>query len=50
MRTAQPFAAGDSAGCGAGILDAAAALAALDQEIDRASGDQAEADGGADDG
>lgn len=49
-RTAQPFAAGDSAGCGAGILDAAAALAALDQEIDRASGDQAGADGGADDG
>lgn len=50
MRTAQPFAAGDAAGCGAGILDAAAALAALDQEIDRALGDQAEADGGADDG
>ncbi|HEY5712774.1 MAG TPA: S8 family serine peptidase [Allosphingosinicella sp.] len=50
MRTAQPFAAGDSRGCGAGILDAAAALAALDKEIDSAMGDQAEADGGADDG
>lgn len=46
MRTAQPFAAGDVAGCGAGILDAAAALAALDAEIDADS----EADGGADDG
>ena len=50
MRTAQPFAAGEARGCGAGILDAAAALAALDQEIDRALGDGAEADGGADDG
>ena len=50
MRTAQPFAAGDADGCGAGILDAAAALAALDQEIDRTLGDGAEADGGADDG
>ena len=50
MRTAQPFAAGAAPGCGAGILDAAAALAALDQDIDRALGDQAEADGGADDG
>jgi subtilisin family serine protease len=44
MRTAQPFAAGDAEGCGAGILDAAAALAALDAEA------EAEADGGADDG
>jgi subtilisin family serine protease len=50
MRTAQPFAAGDSNGCGSGILDAAAALAALDSEIDSALGNQAEADGGADDG
>ena len=50
MRTAQPFGAGDGHGCGAGILDAAAALAALDLEIDRALGDGDEADGGADDG
>jgi subtilisin family serine protease len=49
MRTVQPFAA-ETQGCGAGILDAAAALAALDTEINRASGDQGEADGGADDG
>ncbi|PSJ40835.1 S8 family peptidase [Allosphingosinicella deserti] len=50
MRTAQPFAAGRAEGCGAGILDAAAALAALDEEMDRALGDGAEAHGGADDG
>lgn len=51
MRSAQPFAAGvDTDGCGAGILDAAAALAALDRQIDRDLGDQTEADGGADDG
>jgi subtilisin family serine protease len=50
MRTAQPFAVAGQSGCGAGILDAAAALAALDEEIDSALGDQAEADGGADDG
>lgn len=50
MRTAQPFAAGDSTGCGAGILDAAAALAALDRELDDALEDGPEADGGADDG
>jgi subtilisin family serine protease len=50
MRTAQPFAAGDATGCGAGILDAAAALAALDREIDQALSDGPEADGGADDG
>lgn len=49
MRTAQPFAA-PTTGCGAGILDVAAALAALDLQIDRAVGDQADADGGADDG
>lgn len=49
MRTAQPFAAGDQAGCGTGVLDAAAALAALDQELDNALGSQTEADGGADD-
>jgi subtilisin family serine protease len=50
MRTAQPFSTGEQAGCGAGILDAAAALAALDNELDSALGNQAEADGGADDG
>lgn len=50
MRTAQPFAADGQAGCGTGILDAAAALAALDEEIDSVLGDQAGADGGADDG
>lgn len=50
MRTAQPFSAGEHAGCGTGILDAAAALAALDEELDSALGNQAEADGGADDG
>lgn len=50
MRTAQPFAAGDAAGCGAGILDSAAALNELDRQIDRALGTGAEADGGADDG
>lgn len=49
VRTAQPFAS-PSTGCGAGILDVAAALAALDIRIDRAVGDQADADGGADDG
>jgi hypothetical protein len=39
-------------GCGAGILDAAAALAALDQDIDRALGQPGDGDddGGADDG
>jgi subtilisin family serine protease len=50
MRTAQPFTAGEHAGCGTGVLDAAAALAALDEELDNALGNQAEADGGADDG
>jgi subtilisin family serine protease len=48
MRTAQPFSAGDQVGCGAGVLDAAAALAALDGELDSALGHQA--DGDADDG
>ncbi|WP_372665930.1 S8 family peptidase [Amycolatopsis kentuckyensis] len=48
MRTAQPFAAGDQAGCGAGVLDAAAALAALDEELDSALGNQEAGD--ADDG
>lgn len=49
---AQPFAAAGIAGCGAGILDAAAALAALDREIDQAPGygPGSAADGGADDG
>lgn len=51
MRTAQPFAAGaDAAGCGAGILDAAAALAALDARIDQDLEDHEDSDGGADDG
>jgi subtilisin family serine protease len=50
MRTAQPFSAGEHVGCGTGILDAAAALAALDEELDSALGNEAEADGGADDG
>ena len=49
MRTAQPFSAGEHGGSGTGILDAAAALAALDEELDSASRSQAEADGGADD-
>ena len=51
VETAQPF-AGTFAGCGAGILDAAAALAALDAEIDRTPGYEPgpDADGGADDG
>ena len=48
MRTAQPFSAGEHGGSGRGILDAAAALAALDEELDSALGNQAEADGGAD--
>jgi subtilisin family serine protease len=47
MRTAQPFSVGAQAGCGTGVLDAAAALAALDEELDSALGDQA--DGDADD-
>lgn len=52
MRTAQPFAASGVSGCGAGILDAAAALAALDQDLDRALGQPGDGDddGGADDG
>jgi hypothetical protein len=33
--SAQSFAGGPQAGCGAGILDAAAALVALDAMIDR---------------
>lgn len=51
VETAQPF-AGNFEGCGAGILDAAAALTALDREIDQAPGYTAvlNADGGADDG
>ena len=51
VETAQPF-AGSFEGCGAGILDAAAALTALDREIDQAPGYAAvsNADGGADDG
>ena len=48
MRTAQPFAAGEHTGCGTGILDAASALAALDEELDHVSGSRAGADGGAD--
>lgn len=52
VTTAQPFLAPDVAGCGAGILDGAAALAALDREIDATPGYAAanDADGGADDG
>ncbi len=50
MRTAQPFSVHGQIGCGTGILDAAAALAALDEELDSVLGDQADADGGADDG
>jgi len=51
VETAQPF-AGAFENCGAGILDAAAALAALDRDIDQAPGytSAADADGGADDG
>jgi subtilisin family serine protease len=33
MRTARPFSAGGHTGCGTGVLDAAAALAALDTEL-----------------
>lgn len=50
MRTAQPFSAGGHPGCGTGVLDAAAALAALDGELDSARPDRADSDGGADDG
>ena len=50
VRTAQPFSGGAPVGHGAGILDAAAALAALDEDLDRALGNQADSDGGADDG
>ncbi len=51
VETAQPF-TGAFAGCGAGILDAAAALAALDREIHAAPGYDggSDAEGGADDG
>lgn len=47
QRSAQPFAGGAEAGCGAGILDAAAALAALDAIIDASLPDDL---GQADDG
>lgn len=56
LRTAQPFSRGNPGGCGAGILDSAAALRALDAEIDAVQDDFPErvADppnhGGADDG
>lgn len=52
VATAQPFAGNATSGCGAGILDAAAALAALDHEIDQTPGYSTEPDanGGADDG
>jgi subtilisin family serine protease len=52
VSTAQPFAAVDGSGCGAGILDGAAALAALDRVIDATPGygTVPESDGGADDG
>lgn len=43
-RTAQPFSAGGWTGCGTGVLDAAAALAGLDDELRDALGDQAEPD------
>ncbi len=46
VRTAQPFAGAAWPGCGAGFLDAAAALAALDAFID----DQTRDEEGADDG
>ena len=51
VETAQPFASNFEY-CGAGILDAAAALAALDRDIDQAPGytPDVDADGGADDG
>ena len=52
VATAQPFAGNATSGCGAGILDAAAALSALDHEIDQTPGYSTEPDanGGADDG
>jgi subtilisin family serine protease len=43
-RSASPFARGPAPGCGAGILDALAALQALDAEIDRQRPDDAEAE------
>lgn len=51
VETVQPF-AGPFTGCGAGILDSAAALAALDREINATPGygGGPDADGGADDG
>lgn len=51
VSTARPFPRTFS-GCGAGVLDAAAALAALEREIDESPGYEAgqDADGGADDG
>lgn len=42
VSSAQPFADGPAAGCGAGILDAAAALVALDAMIDRWRSDEPE--------
>ncbi len=52
VATAQPFAGNATSGCGAGILDAAAALSALDREIEQTPGysSRSDADGGADDG
>ncbi len=49
MRTAQPFSTGPHAGCGTGVLDAAAALAALDEELDSAAGSRTGAEGDPDD-
>jgi subtilisin family serine protease len=43
-RSASPFARGPALGCGAGILDALAALRALDVEIDRQRPDEGDAD------
>jgi subtilisin family serine protease len=45
-QTAQPFAGGAVAGCGAGILDAAAALVALDAFIDASLTQEDDADDG----
>jgi subtilisin family serine protease len=50
IRTARPFAGGDTSGCGAGVLDAAAALAALDADIGLFLARQGDEEGGADDG
>ncbi|MFL0355810.1 S8 family peptidase [Erythrobacter sp. GH1-10] len=50
MTSARPFGLDSPTGCGTGILDAKAALQALDREIDAVLDERPEDDGGADDG